>query len=100
MIRRASLISIALKIALGLSLATTLPLQTASAASGDGSLVGRITSAGDTSLEGVEVTVRNPETGFSRTVGADADGNYRFAFLPVGNYIVEASRDGTTLGKL
>ena len=35
---------------------------------------------------------RNPETGFSRTVTADADGNYRFAFLPVGNYTLEASK--------
>src|SRR5690606_30614650 len=39
-------------------------------------------------------------TGFTRTVKADADGNYRFPFLPVGKYIVEATRDGKTLGQL
>ena len=46
------------------------------------------------------MTVRNPETGFTRTVKADADGNYRFPFLPVGKYIVEATQSGATLGKL
>ena len=44
--------------------------------------------------------MRNPETGFTRTVKADADGYYRFPFLPVGNYTVEATRNGATLGKL
>ena len=98
--KKASLIGIALKVALGFSLAASIPLQTAQAASGDGSLVGRLTSSDKSSLEGVEVTVRNPDTGFSRTVRADADGNYRFPFLPVGNYTVEARKDGATLGKL
>ena len=97
---KATLIRVGLKLALGLSLAAAIPLQTAYGASGDGSLVGRLTSSDDTSLEGVEVTVRNPNTGFSRTVRADTEGNYRFPFLPVGNYVVEASRAGSTLGKL
>ena len=44
--------------------------------------------------------MRNPQTGFTRTVKADAEGYYRFPFLPVGTYVVEATRNGTTLGKL
>lgn len=90
----------ALKIALGLLLAATLPLQITHAASGDGSLVGRLTASDKSSLADTEVTVRNPETGFSRTVKADADGYYRFPFLPVGKYTVEASKGGSALGKL
>lgn len=98
--KNASLVGLALKIALGLAIAAGLPPQLANAASGDGSLVGRLKSSDPSSLEGVEVTVRNPETGFTRTVRPDADGNYRFPFLPVGRYEVEASKDGTTIGKL
>ena len=85
---------------MGMSLAAALPLQVAHAASSDGSLVGRLTASDNKPLADAEVTVRNPETGFTRTVKADADGYYRFPFLPVGKYIVEATKDGTTLGKL
>lgn len=91
---------LALRLALGLSLAATLPLQNAYAASGDGSLVGRLTASDRSSLADTEVTVRNPETGFNRTVKADADGYYRFPFLPVGKYTVEARKGGLALGKL
>ncbi len=51
-------------------------------------------------VSGAEVTARNPATGFSRTVKADADGSYRFPFLPVGTYTIEASKDGKSLGSL
>ena len=81
-------LSTALKIALAAAVAATMPLQLSHAASSDGSLVGKITTSDNSSLAGVELTVRNPETGFSRTVKADADGQYRFAFLPVGKYVL------------
>jgi Carboxypeptidase regulatory-like domain/TonB-dependent Receptor Plug Domain len=89
----------AIYLALGLSMAATAPLHTAQAAS-DGSLVGRLTDSASKPLPDAEVTVRNPQTGFSRTVKADADGYYRFPFLPVGKYVVEATKNGATLGKL
>lgn len=98
--RKNALLGTALQVALGLAMAATLPLQLAQAASGDGSLVGRLTTADNTPLADAEVTVRSPETGLSRTVKADADGYYRFPFLPVGRYVVEATRNGATLGKL
>jgi hypothetical protein len=90
----------AMYLAMGISLALTLPLQSAYAASGDGSLVGRLTSGDKRPITDAEVTVRNPETGFTRTVKADADGYYRFPFLPVGKYVVEAKSGNSTLGKL
>lgn len=37
---------------------------------------------------GDRITVSNAATGFSRTIEADAAGNYRFAALPVGTYTV------------
>lgn len=39
---------------------------------------------------GSTVTITNPDTGFTRTVTASADGSYRFPFVPVGNYTVQA----------
>src|SRR5262245_19234759 len=71
------LLSTALKVALGAAIAVTMPLQLSHAASTDGSLAGKITASDKSSMEGVQITVRNPETGFSRTVKADADGMYR-----------------------
>src|SRR3546814_12729478 len=54
------------------------------AQSATGSIAGRAAA-------GSEVTITNPDTGFSRSVTADADGNYRFSFVPVGNYNVQAA---------
>jgi outer membrane receptor for ferrienterochelin and colicin len=66
--------------------------SSAYAANTDGSLVGRATA-------GTQVTVRSPDTGFTRSVTADADGNYRFPFLPVGDYVLESSKDGASVGE-
>jgi hypothetical protein len=85
---------------MALVMSTAWVSQPANAASGDGSLVGRINAEDAGAVSGAEITARNPATGFSRTVRADADGNYRFPFLPVGTYTVEASKDGKTLGTL
>ena len=57
------------------------------AANNDGSLAGRTTP-------GAEVTIRSPDTGFTRTVKADEQGNYRFPFLPVGQYTLQTSVGG------
>lgn len=76
--------------AMGLCLSSMATV--ALAANNDGSVVGR-------AVAGTQITVVNPETGFSRTVTADADGNYRFAFLPVGQYTVQASNGGAAVGE-
>ncbi|MGN6227601.1 MAG: TonB-dependent receptor [Dyella sp.] len=75
----------ALSIALGLGLMAAFPA--AHAANNDGSVSGHTRA-------GAVVTVTNPETGLTRTVTADGNGNYRFAFLPVGRYTISASQDG------
>lgn len=71
--------------ALGICLASTMHI--AAAANNDGAVVGHATP-------GAQVTVTNPETGFTRTVVADANGNYRIPFLPVGTYTVQSSGGG------
>ena len=75
----------ALCIAMGLCFGTMA--MSASAANNDGSLAGRTTP-------GAEVTIRSPDTGFSRTIKADEQGNYRFPFLPVGRYTLQTTADG------
>lgn len=42
---------------------------------------------------GATVIVSDPATGFSRTVTADAAGNYRAALLPVGTYSVQVGQN-------
>lgn len=58
------------------------------AGNNDGSIVGR-------TEPGAVVTVSNPATGLTRSVTADDKGNYRFPFLPVGNYSVQSAKDGS-----
>ena len=77
--------------ALGLCL-SSLAVPTAFAGNNDGSVTGH-------TQPGAMVTVVNPATGQTRTITADAKGNYRFPFLPVGNYTVSASKDGQPIGQ-
>jgi hypothetical protein len=61
-----------------------------------GSIQGVITDSQGAAIPGATVTVRNVETNVSRTLVSDAEGNYRFLNLPVGNYelVVELSGFG------
>ncbi|HJR74593.1 MAG TPA: TonB-dependent receptor [Luteimonas sp.] len=67
----------ALTVALGLSFVGGVQAQTNTA----GAVTGRAAS-GDT------ITVTNPATGFTRTITVGADGSYRFAQLPTGQYTI------------
>ena len=81
--RLALSISMALPLSLGLTPLTPVAL----AQSQDGAVAGQ-------TEPGAEVVVRSSGTGFSRTVVADADGSFRFPFIPVGNYSLDATKDG------
>lgn len=52
-------------------------------------VLGSITDPGGAAVPAASVTARNIDTGLTRTVVTDDDGNYRIEFLPVGNYVVE-----------
>ena len=71
----------ALTIALGMCFVGGVQAQTNTG----GNVVGSATP-GDT------ITITSPSTGFSRTITAGSDGNYRFAQLPSGQY--QVSRNG------
>ena len=71
----------ALAVALGLCFASGVQAQTNTAGAVNGRAV-----AGDT------ITLTNPGSGYSRTVTVGADGTYRFAQVPTGQY--QVSRNG------
>ena len=54
-------------------------------------IVGTISDAKGEQIPNATVTVRNTETGLSRTAVTGEDGAYRLEFLPVGNYSIEVS---------
>ncbi|WP_242108006.1 TonB-dependent receptor [Luteimonas aquatica] len=80
----------ALCMAMGLCLVslTTMPVM---AQNTTGSIVGR-------AEPGSQVTIVNPQTGYTRTVTADSQGNYRLALLPTGGYTLQTSKDGVPVG--
>lgn len=79
-----------LSIALGACIASMAPVVMAQTVSG--AVAGNAT-AGD------RITVTNTETGLSRSVTADAGGNYRIAQLPVGNYTLQVTRGDQPIGQ-
>ena len=81
----------ALCIAMGFCMASMWATQVR-AANADGTIVGH-------AVAGTVVTVRNPQTGFVRSVTAEADGSYRLPFLPVGDYVLQASKGGASVGQ-
>jgi carboxypeptidase family protein len=58
------------------------------------SITGRIEDASGATVPEASVAVTNQETGVTRTVTADATGNYRVLSLPVGRYQVKAEKAG------
>ncbi|HEY0461449.1 MAG TPA: TonB-dependent receptor [Pyrinomonadaceae bacterium] len=55
-----------------------------------GNIEGRVLDANGAVVPNVNVSATNKDTGFGKTVFADAEGNYVFVLLPPGKYKVEA----------
>ena len=72
-------------------LAVALP---AGAQTTNGVIAGMVTDAQGGVLPGVTLTVRNADTGFTRTVVTEGDGRYRIAALPPGRYALHAELQG------
>jgi hypothetical protein len=50
-------------------------------------------------VKGASLLARNTETGFSRTISTNEQGEYQFVFLPVGNYDLTVTAQGLRAGK-
>src|SRR5207249_10469263 len=57
-------------------------------------MFGSVTDEIGATIAGAEITVRNDDTGLSRNVRTNSQGEYRVEFLPVGNYSVEINATG------
>ena len=65
-----------------------------SAQSGTSTLQGKIVDAQKMALPGVNVTLANPDTGFSRMTQADGSGAFTFPGVPPGTYSLTAELQG------
>jgi hypothetical protein len=74
-------------------LSTALPASAQQAVT-SAALGGLVADASGAALPGALVTATNVETNQSRTSTADAEGRYRFPYLPVGTYRLRAERPG------
>src|SRR4051794_30661113 len=62
---------------------------------GTGAIRGQVLGSGGAPVAGVEVTITNEATGFTRTVRTDARGLYTLPELPLtGTYRIQATREG------
>ena len=68
--------------------------EVASAQTFRGGIQGTVIDQGGAAVPGATVTVTSPNTGLSRTVQTDQNGNYFFSELPIGEYDVAASLQG------
>lgn len=57
-------------------------------------LNGTVLTPSGQAVPGAKITIRNQETGFTRTVQSDNSGRYVATSLPVGPYMVTATKDG------
>ena len=89
-----------LAISKGLSLVCSLAVvvclmpRPAAAQAVTGTLLGTVTDTTGAVLPGATVTVTNTDTGYSRTVTADASGEYAVPSLPTGTYTVAGELSG------
>ena len=98
-VTRATRLAALLAILAALALAASAQITSAT-------ITGTITDPSGSNVPGAKVTVRNVDTGLTRTAETNEEGIYRIEFLPVGNYRIEvtatsgfkkAYRDGITL---
>src|SRR5205809_952936 len=56
-----------------------------------GAIRGTVTDEQGKAVAGAQITIRNAETAYSRSVTSDANGSYGFQSLPVGRYILRVA---------
>jgi len=57
-------------------------------------IVGTVRDSSGAMVPGAQVTVSNPERGFTRDVASDSAGEYTAARIPIGNYVVSTEVTG------
>jgi len=88
-VKRMKLAALVTCLAVALSFSPTVFAQ-----AGVGSARGTVTDASGASIAGAVVTITNADTGYSRNVTTDTDGNYGFQSLPIGRYTLSVLKEG------
>ena len=78
---------------------TTALLLSALACTTSGALRGTVRSKAKGVVANASLTLRNLETGLTRTTTTNANGEYHFAFLPVGSYELTVAAQGLRTAK-
>jgi outer membrane receptor protein involved in Fe transport len=63
-----------------------------------GTILGTVTDSSGGSVAGATVTIKNVDTGLTRTVTTSEDGSYAVPELPLGNYSVSVEKQGFKTG--
>jgi hypothetical protein len=63
-----------------------------------GTILGTVTDSSGAAVPGATVTIKNVDTGLTRTVTTSDDGSYSAPELPIGNYSVTAEKPGFKVG--
>lgn len=84
-------------VAVAAAVGTSVPAYASS--EGTGFINGTSVSSQGVSLSDVSVTIKNLDTGLTRTAVSDSGGNFRFPLLPPGNYSMEASKAGFAISR-
>ena len=84
----------ALRLTLFIALLAIVPMRLCLAQNAETSLRGTIHDPSGAVIPNAQVTVTNPDTGFTATRTADAHGSYIFQAIPPGNYAVDAVAPG------
>jgi len=83
--------------AVAMSLSVAMP---AMADNVNGAIKGSITTEASKSLAGAKITISNPSKGYTKTLTADAEGNFNLSQVPVGKYDVSVSQAGFEQAKI
>src|SRR6476620_793300 len=59
-----------------------------------GNILGFATDQSGAGVPGIEITLTNVDTGYSRTLLSEEDGSYRAVLLPSGRYTIRATKPG------
>src|SRR5579885_1259050 len=63
-----------------------------------GTILGTVTDSSGAAVPGATVTIKNLDTGLTRTVATQEDGSYSAPELPIGNYSVSVEKAGFKIG--
>ncbi|MBN7819375.1 TonB-dependent receptor [Bowmanella yangjiangensis] len=77
-----------------LAIAAALGISAPALANNTSNIVGSVKAE---RLDDLQVTAKDPQTGYSRQIEISESGSFRFAQLPPGNYEIQITRDGAVL---